>query len=130
MTTNYDHCETAAKKIIDRVGKTIFLAVPIALGKPIGLLNAFYRLAAADKSINLTIITGLTLARPLLHNELEKRFAEPLLDRMLKDYEDPLYEHARELQQVPDNIKIIEFFLSPGKYLHNSYVQQNYVSSK
>lgn len=130
MTAHYVNYETAAKKIIEHIGKNIFIGTPLGLGKPIGLLNAFYRLAATDRSINLTIITGLTLAHPSLNNELEKRFAEPIIARVLKDYEDPLYERARELQQLPDNIKIIEFFLSPGKYLNNNYVQQNYISSK
>ncbi len=130
MTIRYDNYETTAKNIIDRVGKTIILGVPLGIGKPIGLLNAFYRMAAADKSINLTIITGLTLARPLLNNELEKRLVEPILDRLLKDYEDPLYERARQLQKLPDNIKVIEFFLAPGEYLHNDNAQQNYISSK
>ena len=130
MTSFYVDYETAAKKIIERIGKNIFIGVPLGLGKPIGLLNAFYRLAVNDKSINLTIITGLTLARPMLKNELEKRFVAPIMARLLKDYEDPSYEQARELQQLPDNIKVIEFFLSPGKYLNNNYVQQNYISSK
>lgn len=129
MTTHYDNCNLAAKKIIENVGKTIVIGVPLGIGKPVGLLNALYQLASDDKSIHLTIVTGLTLARPLYTNELEKRLAEPILERLIKNYEDPLYEKARVLQQVPDNIKIIEFFLSTAKYLHNSYVQQNYISS-
>lgn len=130
MTLHHANYDLSAKNIIDRLGKTIVMAVPLAIGKPIGLINALYRMACADKSIQLTIITGLTLARPLLHNELEKRLVEPILNRILKDYEDPLYERDRLLQQVPENIKIIEFFLTPGIYLHNNYVQQNYISSK
>lgn len=129
MTTYYKSYEAAAKKVIDRVGKKIIIGVPLGLGKPIGLLNALYRIVSQDKSLDLTIITGLTLARPLITNELEKRFVEPLLQRILGDYEDPLYEKPRLLNQLPANIQVIEFFLSPGKYLHNAYVQQNYISS-
>lgn len=130
MTKHHTIYELAAKDIIERIGKTIVLAVPLGIGKPIGLLNALYRMACADKSLQLTIITGLTLARPIIQNELEKRLVEPILSRILKDYEDPLYEQDRLLQRVPDNIKIIEFFLAPGLYLNNDYVQQNYISSK
>ncbi len=119
-----------ARTIIEKVGKKIVLGVPLGIGKPIGLINAFYRLAVEDSSLQLTIITGLTLARPVLHHALEKRFIEPILARLLKDYEDPLYEKAREQQQLPANINVIEFFLSPGKFLHNAYVQQHYISSK
>lgn len=129
MTAYSENVESTAKKIIAHVGKTIVIGVPLGIGKPIGLLNALYRLASADKTIDLTIITGLTLARPVLHNLLEKRFIEPILNRLLKNYEDPLYEKARISQQLPSNIKVIEFFLNPGVYLHNNYVQQNYISS-
>lgn len=129
MTTYFSNYDTSAKEIISHVGKKIVIGVPLGLGKPIGLLNALYTLASADKSINLTIITGLTFSRPVLKNTLEKRFIEPILDRVLKDYEDPLYEKARESQTLPSNINIIEFFLTPGKFLHNNYVQQNYISS-
>ncbi|MEO8400540.1 MAG: acetyl-CoA hydrolase/transferase C-terminal domain-containing protein [Gammaproteobacteria bacterium] len=129
MTTYHSSHAIAAQKIIDQVGKTIIIAVPLGIGKPIGFLNALYQLALQDKTIQLTIITGLTLARPNLKNELEKRLVEPILDRLLKDYEDPLYEQARLLQQLPSNIRVIEFFLTPGKYLHNSNVQQNYINS-
>ena len=130
MPSYYNNYAIAAEKIIQHVGKIIVIGVPLGLGKPIGILNALYRLACDNPDIQLTILTGLTMARPTLHNELEQRFVAPILDRILKDYEDPLYERTRELQQLPSNIRVIEFFLAPGKYLHNSYVQQNYISSK
>jgi acyl-CoA hydrolase len=127
------HChsnyESAAKQIINKIGNTIVIGVPLGIGKPIGLLNALYTLAAADESIKLTIITGLTLSRPSFSNDLEERLVSPIMDRLLKNYNDPLYEKARELQELPSNINVIEFFLSPGKFLHNNYVQQNYISS-
>lgn len=130
MTVYYQDYDLAARKVVERVGKRIFMGAPLGIGKSIGFINAMYRLALQDKSIDLTILTALTLARPILHNELEKRLVEPILDRLLKDYEDPLYEKVRQLQQLPENIKILEFYLTPGKYLHNDYVQQNYISSK
>lgn len=129
MTTYYDDCDITVKKILARVGKTIVIGVPLGLGKPIGILNALYRQASKDKSIHLTIMTALTLTRPLIHNDLEKKFLEPILERILGDYEDPLYEHFRAKQQLPTNIKVIEFFLTPGKYLKNKQAQQDYISS-
>ena len=130
MTKHYDNYDLIAKDIVERVGKKVVMAIPLGIGKPIGLTNALYRLACEDKSINLTILTALTLARPVLHNELEKRFIEPILERTLKDYEDPLYERARQLQQLPDNINVIEFFFAPGAYINNSSVQQQYLCAK
>jgi hypothetical protein len=129
MTTQHDNYETAAKKIIEHVGKKVVIGAPLGIGKTIGLLNAFYRLAEADPTINLTIVTALTLARPDYSSDLEKRFVAPLLDRILTNYVDPLYEKARVAQQLPKNIRVIEFFLTTAKYLHNDYVQQNYINS-
>ena len=129
MTLNHDNYESVAKKIVERVGKKIVIGAPLGIGKPIGLLNALYRLAVADPSIDLTILTALTLARPAYSNLLEERLVAPLLDRMLTNYEDPLYEAPRVAQKLPKNINVIEFFLTTAKYLHNDYVQQNYISS-
>ena len=129
MTTYYEDCNLIAKSIIGHVGKKIVMCVPLGIGKPIGLINSLYTLACADKSINLTFLTALTLARPGYKNELEKRFLEPILDRLLEDYVDPLYEKDRVLNQLPENVKVIEFYLSPGKYLHNKGVQQSYINS-
>lgn len=129
MPTYFDNDDKAAQQIINHVGKQVFISVPLGIGKPIGLLNALYRLACHDPSIQLTIITALTLARPQLTNELEKRFVEPILKRILKDYEDPLYEIARVQQKLPKNINVIEFYLTHAAYLNNEYVQQHYISS-
>jgi acyl-CoA hydrolase len=129
MTTYSDNCKEAAKNIIAHVGKNIVFGAPLGLGKPVGVMNALYQMAENDKSIKLTFITALTLARPVLTNELEKRFVEPFLERILKDYEELLYEKARIEQKLPSNITIIEFFLSTAKFLHNNYVQQNYIST-
>lgn len=126
LHTNYD---SIAQSIITRVGKEVVIGIALGIGKPVGIINALYRLALADKSISLTIITALTLSRPTFRTDLEKRFAEPLLKRLLKNYEDPLYEIARLKQQLPENVRVIEFFLAPAKYLHNNYVQENYISS-
>lgn len=129
MSKSYSDAEYVARSIINRLDKSVIIGVPLGLGKPIQLLNALFRLAVADQSIQLTIITGLTLTRPILNHFLEKRFVEPIVDRLLKDYEDPIYEKYRILQQLPANIKVIEFYLSPGKYLYNNNVQQDYISS-
>jgi hypothetical protein len=117
------------KSIIDHVGKNIVIGIPLGIGKPVGLINCLYQLAREDRTIDLTIITALTLARPNIKNELQKRLAAPVLERIIGDYEDPLFEQDRIKQCMPDNIRVIEFFLNPAKYLHNRYVQQNYISS-
>ena len=129
MTFYYDDYATVARNLVARVGKKIVIGAPLGIGKPIGFLNAIYRLAETDASIELTIVTALTLARPDYGSELERRLAEPIVDRLLSDYIDPLYEQARLAQTLPSNIRVIEFFLTTGKYLKNDYAQQNYINS-
>jgi len=74
---------------LSRVGKRIVLCAPIGVGKPVALVNEFYRRATADPSINLSILTGLTLHRPRAHSELERRFVEPMATRVFGDQPDP-----------------------------------------
>jgi len=129
MPVIFTDFDAAATRIIETVGKKIILGLPLGIGKPIGFVNALYNMAVRDSSIELVILTGLTLARPTMRSDLEKNFLEPILKRILGNYEDPLYEKARVTQTLPNNIRIIEFFLSPGKFLKNHSVQQNYLSA-
>lgn len=55
MTIYHDDYEKTAQRIIAHVGKKIVIGVPLGLGKPIGLLNALYQLAANDNS-KLTLL--------------------------------------------------------------------------
>jgi acyl-CoA hydrolase len=116
-------------EILQRLGKTLVIATPIAAGKPNHLLNAFYNRAKADVTISLTIISGLTLERPKGKSLLEKRFLEPIEQRLFGDYPDLEFELDRTKQQLPDNIAIFEFYFPSGKFLNNSSAQQNYISS-
>src|SRR5262249_61766762 len=81
-----DHC---AQAIVDRVGYDLKLAVPVSIGKPILIVDALYRLAEADRRVQLTIFTGLTLTLPRPHSSLERRVAEPLLDRLFSGCVEP-----------------------------------------
>jgi acyl-CoA hydrolase len=129
MTVHYDNFASAAKEIVSYLDNKVVLGIPLGIGKPIGLVNALYQLALGDSTIELTIITGLTLARPTLKSGVEQRLVEPILDRVLGDYEDPLYESARVQEILPPNIRVIEFYFSPGKFLRNKSVQRDYISS-
>jgi len=120
--------EQCAEAIVEHVGRDVRLALPIGIGKPILLLNALYRLAESDRSIKLTIFTGLTLARPQFRTLLEKRFAGPLLDRLLGSNPEPLYVAAMRTDNLPPNIAVKEFFLQAGAWLTNGHVQRNYIS--
>jgi acyl-CoA hydrolase len=122
---NADRC---AEAIVDRVGRDVRLAVPISIGKPILLIDALYRLAEADRSAQLTIFTGLTLTRPRFRSSLERRFAEPLVDRLFAGCREPLYAAALREDRLPPNIRINEFFLLAGASLANKRTQRSYIS--
>ncbi len=123
------NADAAAAAIQAKLGNRIVIGVPLGIGKPVGLLNALYDLALKDPAFNLTIVTGLTLSRPLMKSGLEERFLKPILERLLPNYEDLHYEMARLKQKLPPNVNVIEFYLTPGKYLNNQYVQEHYISS-
>ena len=50
----------------------------MSIGKPILIVDALYRLAEADRRVQLTIFT-VTLTLPHPRSSLERRFAEPPL---------------------------------------------------
>jgi acyl-CoA hydrolase len=115
--------------VLRRVGPRIVLALPLGIGKPNTLANEFYRRAARDPSIELTIITALSLRKPTARTDLERRVLEPLVDRVFGNYVELDYAHAMRRGNVPSNIRIIEFFLEPGAYLGSDHAQQNYLSA-
>ena len=117
-----------AEAIIDRAGRDLALAIPIGIGKPVQLANALYRLAEADRSLRLRIFTGLTLVRPAYRTSLERRFVEPLLDRLFGSYPDVDYIKALRGEGLPPNIQVTEFFLQAGAWIGNARVQQSYTS--
>jgi acyl-CoA hydrolase len=117
-----------AEAIVDRVGRDIRLAVPIGIGKPILLIDALYALAEADRRIKLSIFTGLTLTRPRYQNTLERRFVEPILDRLFATYSEPRYVAAVQQDNLPANISVTEFFLQAGTQLASGAAQRNHTS--
>lgn len=125
----FDCAEACVDAVLEAVGKRIVLGLPLALGKANHFANALYARAAADPSISLTIFTALTLERPHGTGEIERRFVQPLLDRLYNEYQDLGYTPARRKGMLPANIEVCEFFLQPGSFLGNASVQQSYVSA-
>jgi acyl-CoA hydrolase len=120
--------EDCVDAVISAVGREIVLGVPIALGKPNHFVNALYARAAVDRSIKLKIFTGLTFVKPSPKSELERRFLEPLLQRLLGRFPDLDYARAMMYGTLPPNIEIHEFFLEAGEFLNAPCAQQSYVS--
>jgi acyl-CoA hydrolase len=125
----FDDPARLADAIVDKVGKTIVLAMPLGLGKANHIANALYDKAAADPSLQLTIFTALTLEPPRAKNELEHRFLDPIVQRLFAGYPPLHYAAAIHKGQVPPNITINEFFFEAGQWLGSPYAQQHYISA-
>jgi acyl-CoA hydrolase len=118
-----------ADAIVEKVGKTIVLALPLGLGKANHIANALYAKAVADRSINLTIFTALTLEPPRAKSALERRFLDPITQRLFAGYPPLAYAAAVHAGNVPPNVEINEFFFEAGQWLNSPYAQQHYISA-
>jgi acyl-CoA hydrolase len=120
------HCVDA---VLHRVGPRIVLALPLGIGKPNALVNEFYRRALRDPTIDLTILTALSLLKPVARSALEARLLTPLAARVFGTYVEPEYARAMLSDTLPPNIRIIEFFLAPGAFLDSRHAQRHYLSA-
>jgi acyl-CoA hydrolase len=124
----YDNAETLADAIIRELKGDIVLGLPLGLGKANHIANALYARAAADKSVRLRIFTALTLEKPPYRSELERRFLEPVIERLFGGYPQLAYATALRSGSLPANIEVNEFFFLAGRWLGVAPAQQNYVS--
>jgi len=70
ITNDVGECVDA---VLRRVGARVVLALPLGIGKPNPIVNEIYRRAARDPSIDLTIITALSLRKPTAPCRYQKR---------------------------------------------------------
>ena len=125
----FDDPARLADAVVERVGKSIVLALPLGLGKANHIANALYAKAAADPSIKLTIFTALTLEVPPMKSELERRFFTPVAERAFGGYPALDYATAIRAGKVPPNVEINEFFFVAGRWLSSPYAQQHYIGA-
>lgn len=121
--------EACADAILTRVGKDVVLGLPLGLGKANSIANALYDRAVRDPSIQLKIFTALTLCRPRGKTELERRFLDPLFDRLAGNYPELAYGRAMGEGRLPPNIAVHEFYYPAGRWLNVPLAQQSYVST-
>lgn len=121
--------EAIAEDIIRDVGTNLVVGLPLGLGKANHVINALYARAVADRTINLTFFSALTLEKPKPKSLLERRFIAPVIDRLFGGYPDLAYADALHAGALPPNVKVIEFFFLAGKWLHMPYAQQHYISA-
>ena len=126
LLRSVDACVDA---IIAQVGPHLRVATPLGLGKPNHLLNALYQRVQRDPGLELQIFTALTLSRPTPGHPLERRLMQPLLRRVFGNYPELDYERDRRRDALPTNVRVFEFFLQPGRYLHVGSAQRDYIST-
>src|SRR5438874_4509234 len=121
--------EAIAEDIIRDVGTNLVVGLPLGLGKANHIINALYARAVADRSIDLTLFSALTLEKPRPGSLLEKRFIGPVIDRLFGGYPDLTYAGALHAGELPPNVEVIEFFFLAGKWLHVPFAQEHYISA-
>jgi hypothetical protein len=129
MPKMFSDPEAIAEDIIRDVGTTLVVGLPLGLGKANHIVNALYARAAADRAINLTFLSALTLEKPKPASLLERRFIAPVIDRLFGGYPDLAYADALHANALPPNIRVIEFFFLAGRWLHVPFAQQHYISA-
>jgi acyl-CoA hydrolase len=129
MPQMFDDVGEIVEEALRRVGKRVVLALPLGIGKPNLIANEFFRRARADRGLDLTLFTALSLRKPTGSSELERRFIEPLAARIFGNYPELEYLEAMRRDAMPPNARVIEFFFEPGAMLHSAHAQSHYLSA-
>jgi acyl-CoA hydrolase len=125
----FDSVGECVEAALQRVGREIVLAVPLGIGKPIPLVNEFFRRAVSEPSLKLKIMTALSLRKPAGSSDLERRFLQPFVARVFGNYPELDYVTALRSGRLPANVEVVEFFLESGAYLNVEHSQQHYLSA-
>jgi len=124
-----DDVEKCVDRAIAAVGPHIVLGAPLGLGKPVQLLNAFYRRAEIDENLSLHIVTALCLEVPRPGSHIEENLAGPIMQRLFGDYEELAFMAPMKAGKLPANIKVSELYFKAGSMKGVPRAQQNYISS-
>lgn len=122
--------EEVVEGALRRLGNHIVLGLPLGLGKPNRLVNAFYQRARLDSAIRLDIVTALSLDIPQSGHWLQERLMDPIVERLFgSDY--PRLDYLVDLKGggLPDNVLLTEFYFQSGAALGNPSMQRHYISS-
>ncbi|UTW09774.1 acetyl-CoA hydrolase/transferase C-terminal domain-containing protein [Pseudomonas benzenivorans] len=120
--------EQAVDRVLSAIDGPIRLGLPLGLGKPNRWVNALYARIKQLPQRQLTIYTALCLGRPLASQELQRRFLEPFVERVYGDYPELDFLADLHAGNLPDNVRIEQFFLQPGSLLDCPSAQQDYNS--
>ncbi len=123
----HNDVEKCVDALIEKIGKDIKFGMPLGLGKPVHFINALYKRAKADPSINLVIATALSLEKPAVGTGLEAKFMGPFVERLFGDIPDLEYMKDLRKKALPSNVEVTEFFFKAGSFLKDDKQQQTYI---
>ncbi|CAH0347868.1 acetyl-CoA hydrolase/transferase C-terminal domain-containing protein [Aquabacterium sp. CECT 9606] len=124
-----DDVSQAVDDIIARIGKNLVVGLPLGLGKPVELVNALYARAVQDGSLQLKILTALSLEKPTGSSAIESAFLKPFVERVFGGVPELDVIAALRANRLPANVQVCEFFFRPGAFMDNAHAQQHYISS-
>ena len=101
----------------------------LGVGKPVKFINALFDRAVKDPEIKLTIISALSLEKPLPGNELQNILAQPIYDRLFDKVVDFKHIEAVRKNKLPKNIKIYEWMFTVGEFMMHDSAQMMHVAS-
>ncbi|MCP3921538.1 MAG: hypothetical protein GY714_03035 [Desulfobacterales bacterium] len=125
----YQDVEKCVDDLIEKVGKKVVIAIPLALAKPNQLVNSLYRRLRTDPELHLTIITAVSLEKPTWSSDLEKRFLKPIVERVWEDFPDFEYMLDLRKDKLPKNFELIEFYNKTAGFMNSPHAQMNYLGS-
>ena len=125
----FNNPDELADYVIERMGMDINVGMVLGLGKPNHIANSLFKKACENPSVNLKILTAISLEKPSWASELERRFMQPLVERVWEGYVDLDYITAVRKNAVPANVTVSEFFYKAGGFLSNADMQQQYTST-
>ena len=126
-TIQLNTAEDCVDSVINKVGRSLTVALPLGLGKPLHFINALYQRAKDDDSIELHIVTALSLLAPSGGSSLERRFMEPFAQRLYGDIPELAYARDLAADKLPGYVRVSELFFQAGSFLNHSTQQRNYV---
>jgi hypothetical protein len=103
--------------------------VVLGVGKPVRLLNAIYEHAKCHPEVRLTIVTALTLTEEGSSSALGWRLSDPILRRLFGGGPEPCWRADQVAGQIPPNIDVRDFYLTPGRSTNVRAAQQAHISA-
>ena len=82
----FNNPDELAEYVIERMGMEINVGMVLGLGKPNHIANALFKKASENPAVNLKILTAISLETPSWSSELERRFIQPLVERVWEGY--------------------------------------------